>query len=85
MTVLQQKSEGESPELRSFLIDAIRFKDSVGASLGRICENPDTLKVVEAGSLPQKLSEEFNCKLVNVVEVPSQVETSNCYSTVLIE
>ncbi len=85
LSVLQSSETEEKTQVKTYLIDTLRFKDTLKASLGLLCRDVSVLKVVEAASLLQKLEEYFSCKMVNVMEISAPVETSNCYSTVLIE
>ena len=71
--------------VQSFLIDAIRFKDCISATVGAVCKAARILKVIESQNILEKLFTEFNCYTLNVVLVQRPIESSNCYSTILIE
>ena len=46
MTVIEKKTA--QPEVKSYLIDSIRFKDSIKDTIGAICRDTSILKLVEA-------------------------------------
>ena len=46
MTVIEKKTA--QPEIKSYLIDSIRFKDSIKDTIGAICRDTSILKLVEA-------------------------------------
>ena len=65
MTVIEKKMA--QPEVKSYLIDSIRFKDLIKETVGAICRDTSILKLVEAQALPDKLLAEFGCFTLNVV------------------
>ena len=71
--------------VQSFLIDAVRYKDSIGATVGAVCKATSILKVIESQNILEKLYTEFNCYTLNVVLAQRPIESTNCYSTILIE
>ena len=46
MTVIEKKTA--QPAIKSYLIDSIRFKDSIKDTIGAICRDTSILKLVEA-------------------------------------
>ena len=71
--------------VRSFLVDAIAFKESIYSSVGAICRAPAILKVVESTKILEKLQTEFNCYILNVLVSQRPVETINYFSSILIK
>jgi len=72
-------------QTQSFLIDAIRLKHNLAAALNLVTKAVQIVKVVEQASLAAKLWREFGCQTLNIVLVQKAVETTSCFSTVLIE
>ena len=56
----------------------------MGKTVGAITRVVTILKVVESQAILNKLLTEFNCYTLNVILAQKPVETSDCYSTVLI-
>lgn len=63
----------------------MRFKEVIGATVGQVCEAISILKIVINHATLTKLYKDFNCPTLNVVVAQKDLETSSCYSTVLIE
>ena len=70
---------------QSYLIDTLRFKEVIGVTVGLVCKTISILKIVVNQATLTKLYKEFNCPTLNVVLAQKDLETSSCYSTVLIE
>ena len=70
---------------QSFLIDVVKHRECIGTTIGKICKCLSILKIVESQNILEKLFLEFNCYTLNVVLAQRPIESTNCYSTILIE
>lgn len=83
MTVLSA-SETTATTVKTFIIDAIKFKTKLSVTVGAVTRAPTILKVIETQTVLEKLKREFGCTMQNTVVEERRVETSDCNSTVLI-
>lgn len=51
----------ESP--KSYLVDAVSFKECIGSTIGAVCKTVDILKIVESQAIQDKLFTEFGCQI----------------------